>query len=142
VSTAWASASTFRGTDKRGGANGARLRLAPQKDWAVNNPVELAKVLRTLEGIQKEFNGARTDGKAVSLADLIVLGAALASNKRQGRRRDVQVPLPQGAPTPSRSSLTSRPSPYSSRPRTGSATSLDTVSAARPRTCYWIGLVC
>src|ERR1035441_3881876 len=65
VSTAWASASTFRGTDKRGGANGARIRLAPQKDWAVNNPVELANVLSTLEGIQKEINSSRTDGKSM-----------------------------------------------------------------------------
>src|SRR5208283_5340297 len=74
VSTAWASASTFRGSDKRGGANGARLRLAPQKDWEVNNPAELATVLTTLEGIQQEFNSDQTGGKLVSLADLIVLG--------------------------------------------------------------------
>jgi len=74
VSTAWASASTFRGSDKRGGANGARIRLAPQKDWAVNEPGNLAKVLTALEGIQHEFNGAATGGKKVSLADLIVLG--------------------------------------------------------------------
>jgi catalase-peroxidase len=76
VSTAWASASTFRGSDKRGGANGARIRLAPQKDWAVNQPAELGKVLATLEGIQRAFNGAATGGKKVSLADLIVLGGA------------------------------------------------------------------
>ncbi len=74
VATAWASASTFRGSDKRGGANGARIRLAPQKDWEVNNPIQLATVLETFEGIQKEFNGAQSDGKMVSLADLIVLG--------------------------------------------------------------------
>ena len=74
VSTAWASASTFRGSDKRGGANGARIRLAPQKDWAVNQPARLKSVLETLEGIRKEFNGAQSGGKAVSLADLIVLG--------------------------------------------------------------------
>ena len=74
VSTAWASASTFRGSDKRGGANGARIRLAPQKDWEVNQPARLAKVLKTLEKIQKEFNGAQSRGKKVSLADLIVLG--------------------------------------------------------------------
>ena len=73
VSTAWASASTFRGSDKRGGANGARIRLAPQKDWEVNQPAQLAKVLKTLEGIQSEFNGAQSGGKKVSLADLIVL---------------------------------------------------------------------
>jgi catalase-peroxidase len=73
VSTAWASASTFRGSDKRGGANGARIRLAPQKDWQVNQPEQLAKVLKTLEGIQKAFNKSATGGKKVSLADLIVL---------------------------------------------------------------------
>jgi catalase-peroxidase len=74
VSTAWASASTFRGSDKRGGANGARIRLAPQKDWEVNQPAVLAKVLQTLEGIQKDFNRSQSGGKKVSLADLVVLG--------------------------------------------------------------------
>ncbi len=78
VSTAWASASTFRGSDKRGGANGARIRLAPQKDWAVNNPAQLSNVLKTLETIQKTFNNAQTDGKQISLADLIVLGGCAA----------------------------------------------------------------
>jgi catalase-peroxidase len=81
VSTAWASASTFRGSDKRGGANGARIRLAPQKDWAVNNPAQLKKVLEKLEGIQKEFNSAQTDGKKVSLADLIVLSGCAGLEK-------------------------------------------------------------
>src|SRR6185437_8297348 len=74
VSTAWASASTFRGSDKRGGANGARIRLAPQKDWEVNQPAQLAQVLKALQGIQREFNKSQTDGKKVSMADLIVLG--------------------------------------------------------------------
>jgi catalase-peroxidase len=78
VSTAWASASTFRGSDKRGGANGARIRLAPQKDWEANQPAELAKVLHALEAIQKDFNGAQSGGKKVSLADLIVLGGSAA----------------------------------------------------------------
>ncbi len=78
VSTAWASASTFRGSDKRGGANGARIRLAPQKDWEVNEPAQLAKVIKVLEGIQTGFNGAQSGGKKVSLADLIVLGGAAA----------------------------------------------------------------
>ncbi len=78
VFTAWASASTFRGSDKRGGANGARIRLAPQKDWEVNEPVQLAKALKTLERIRKEFNSAQSDGKKVSLADLIVLGGCAA----------------------------------------------------------------
>ena len=77
VSTAWASASTFRGSDKRGGANGARIRLSPQKDWVVNNPTQLTKVLKTLETIQKEFNSAHSDSKMVSLADLIVLGGCV-----------------------------------------------------------------
>jgi catalase-peroxidase len=78
VATAWASASTFRGSDKRGGANGARIRLAPQKDWAVNQPAQLATVLRVLAGIQRRFNAAQTDGKKVSLADVIVLGGCAA----------------------------------------------------------------
>ncbi len=78
VSTAWASASTFRGSDKRGGANGARIRLAPQRDWGVNQPAQLAKVLETLEGIRQDFNGAQLGGKKVSLADLIVLGGCAA----------------------------------------------------------------
>jgi catalase-peroxidase len=78
VSTAWASAATFRGSDKRGGANGARIRLAPQKDWAVNQPAALARVLQTLETIQQQFNGAQAGGKRVSLADLIVLGGCAA----------------------------------------------------------------
>ncbi len=81
VSTAWASASTFRGSDKRGGANGGRIRLAPQKDWEVNNPSQLAKVLGVLEGIQGEFNAAQSDGKKVSIADLIVLGGCAAIEK-------------------------------------------------------------
>ena len=78
VSTAWASASTYRGSDKRGGANGARIRLAPQKDWAVNDPAALAEVLRTLEGVQAAFNAAASGGMKVSLADLIVLGGCAA----------------------------------------------------------------
>ena len=78
VSTAWASASTFRGSDKRGGANGARIRLAPQKDWEANQPAQLAKVLQALEGIQKEFNAAQSGNKKVSLADIIVLGGSAA----------------------------------------------------------------
>lgn len=81
VSTAWASASTFRGSDKRGGANGARIRLAPQKDWEVNNPAQLQKVLGVLENIQKEFNESQTGGKKVSLADLIVLAGSAAVEK-------------------------------------------------------------
>ena len=94
VSTAWASASSFRGTDKRGGANGARIRLAPQKDWAVNHPPELAKVLKTLEGIQKEFNDAQAGGKKkVSLADLIVIGGD-AAIEQAAKKAGVDVQLP------------------------------------------------
>jgi catalase-peroxidase len=98
VSTAWASASSFRGTDKRGGANGARVRLAPQKDWAVNNPPELAKALKTLETIQKAFNDAPAGGKKkVSLADLIVLGGCAAVEKAaKDAGHAVQVPFTPG----------------------------------------------
>jgi catalase-peroxidase len=97
VSTAWASASTFRGSDKRGGANGARIRLAPQKDWAVNQPAQLAKVLKALEGIQAAFNGAAAGGKKVSLADLIVLGGCAAVEKAaKAAGHDVQVPFAPG----------------------------------------------
>ncbi|MBE0609486.1 MAG: catalase/peroxidase HPI [Dehalococcoidia bacterium] len=97
VSTAWASASTFRGTDKRGGANGARIRLAPQNGWEVNNPTELANVLRTLEQIQSEFNNSGAGGKRVSLADLIVLGGCAAVEKAvKDAGLDVQVPFTPG----------------------------------------------
>jgi len=97
VSTAWASASSFRGSDKRGGANGARIRLAPQKGWAVNNPVQLTKVLETLEGIQKEFNSTNSTGKKVSLADLIVLaGCAGVEKAAKSAGFDVTVPFTPG----------------------------------------------
>jgi catalase-peroxidase len=97
VSTAWASASTFRGSDKRGGANGARISLAPQKDWEVNNPAELATVLKTLQGIQADFNSTQSNGKKVSLADLIVLGGCAAveqAAKKAGH--ELQVPFTPG----------------------------------------------
>ena len=97
VTTAWASASTFRGSDKRGGANGARIRLAPQKDWAVNQPAELAKALKALEAIQSEFNSTQTGGKKVSLADLIVLGGCAAIEKAaKNAGQDLQVPFTPG----------------------------------------------
>jgi catalase-peroxidase len=97
VTTAWASASTFRGTDKRGGANGARIRLAPQKDWEVNEPAKLAKVLQTLEGIQKDFNGNQSGEKKVSLADLIVLGGCAAVEKAAKKAgHDIKVPFSPG----------------------------------------------
>jgi catalase-peroxidase len=97
VTTAWASAATFRGSDKRGGTNGARIRLAPQKDWEVNQPFELGKVLATLEGIQRDFNGVKAGGKKVSLADLIVLGGCAAveeAAKKAGH--EVKVPFSPG----------------------------------------------
>ena len=97
VSTAWASASTFRGSDKRGGANGARIRLAPQKDWEVNQPAQLAKVLKTLEGIQSTFNSAQSGGKKVSLADLIVLaGCAGVEQAAKNAGHQVTVPFTPG----------------------------------------------
>ncbi len=97
VSTAWASASTFRGSDKRGGANGARIRLAPQKDWEVNQPAQIKTVLQTIEGIQKEFNSAQSGGKMVSLADLIVLGGcAGVEQAAKNAGHDVTVPFTPG----------------------------------------------
>ena len=97
VGTAWASASTFRGSDKRGGANGARIRLAPQKDWAANQPAQLAKVLQTLENIQQTFNAAQTGGKKISLADLIVLaGAAGVEQAARNAGQNVTVPFTPG----------------------------------------------
>ena len=94
VSTAWASSSTFRGSDKRGGANGARIRLAPQKDWEVNQPAQLARVLKTLEGIQSAFNGTQKGGKKVSLADLIVLaGCAGVEEAAKNAGHTVTVPF-------------------------------------------------
>jgi catalase-peroxidase len=97
VSTAWASASTFRGSDRRGGANGARIRLAPQKDWAANQPAELAKILAKLEGIQKEFDASQTGKKKVSMADLIVLAgdAAIESAAKKGGN-EVKIPFSPG----------------------------------------------
>lgn len=97
ISTAWASASTFRGSDKRGGANGARIRLAPQKDWEVNQPAQLAKVLKSLESIQAEFNGVQSDGKKISLADLIVLaGCAGIEQAAKNASHEVNVPFTPG----------------------------------------------
>eukprot|EP01034_Spumella_vulgaris_P040219 gene40220-49736_t len=97
VSTAWASASTFRGSDKRGGANGARIRLAPQKDWEANQPAQLSKVLGVLEGVQTAFNSAQSGGKKVSLADLIVLaGNAGVEAAAQAAGQAVQVPFTPG----------------------------------------------
>ncbi|HLY46633.1 MAG TPA: peroxidase family protein, partial [Stellaceae bacterium] len=97
VSTAWASASTFRGSDKRGGANGARIRLAPQKDWEINQPAQLAQVLQALEAIRQDFNAAQSGGKKISLADLIVLGGGAAVEKAaKDAGHDVSVPFAPG----------------------------------------------
>jgi catalase-peroxidase len=97
VATAWASASTFRGSDKRGGANGARIRLAPQKDWEINQPAQLKTVLQKLEAIQKEFNASQSDGKKISLADLIVLGGSAAIEKAaKAAGHEVKVPFTPG----------------------------------------------
>ena len=97
VSTAWASASTFRGSDKRGGANGGRIRLEPQKSWEVNNPAQLSKVLSVLEGIQSEFNGAQSNGKQISIADLIVLaGCAGVEKAAKDAGYEVTVPFSPG----------------------------------------------
>src|SRR5690606_13616422 len=97
VSTAWASAASFRGSDKRGGANGARIRLQPQNGWAVNDPDQLAMVLRTLEEIQAGFNAAQEDGKRVSLADLIVLGGCAAvEHAAKAGGVDIEVPFTPG----------------------------------------------
>jgi len=97
VSTAWASASTFRGSDKRGGANGGRIRLSPQKDWAVNSPIQLAKVLNVYEGIQREFNEKQTGNKQVSMADLIVLGGNVGVEQAaKNAGRDIEVPFTAG----------------------------------------------
>ena len=137
VSTAWASASTFRGTDKRGGANGARIRLAPQKDWEVNQPAELAKVLQTLEKIQQDFNRSQSGGKKVSLADLIVLGGCAAveeAAKKAGH--DIQVPFTPGRTDASQEMTDVPRSPCSNRRRTGSATSLVTRSTDRRKRCW------
>ncbi|MFM8430602.1 MAG: peroxidase family protein, partial [Holophagaceae bacterium] len=97
VKTAWGSASTFRGTDKRGGANGGRMCLAPQKDWAVNQPAELSKILKKLEAVQKDFNASASGGKKISLADLIVLsGSAAIEAAAKKAGHDITVPFSPG----------------------------------------------
>ncbi len=140
VSTAWASASTFRGSDKRGGANGARIRLAPQKDWDVNQPAQLATVLQKLEAIQKEFNAG---GKKVSLADLIVLagGAAIEKAAKDAGPRFRCRSRP-AAWTRRRSRPTPPPSRRWSRPPTASATTRAASSGCPPRSSWWTGRNC
>ena len=144
VSTAWASASTFRGSDKRGGANGARVRLAPQKDWEVNQPAELAKVLQKLQAIEKEFNASQSGGKKVSLADLIVLGGDAAIEKAaKNAGHDVKIPFTPGRMDASqeRTDVESF-EPLEPRPRMGSATMSAANSACRLRSYWWIGRNC
>ena len=124
VKAAWASASTFRGSDKRGGANGARIRLEPQNGWEVNDPDELATVLSTLEGIQQSFNGSQNgSGMQVSLADLIVLaGCAAVEQAARDGGVEIEVPFTPGRATRRRSRPTRTPSPRSSRRPTDFAT--------------------
>ena len=141
VVTAWASASSFRGTDKRGGANGARIRLAPQKDWEVNDPAALATVLRPSRGSSSDFNGAA--GGQVSLADLIVLGGCAAVEKAaKDAGHDVTVPFAPGAPTRRRSRPTSSRSRCSSRWATGSATTSGPATSSRRSSACSTGPTC
>ncbi len=143
VTTAWASAASFRGTDKRGGANGARLRLAPQKDWAVNQPAELAKVLPILERIQQDFNSTQSGDKRVSLADVIVLGGCAAvESAAKLAGHDVQVPFAPGVRTPRKSKRTSNRLPCSNRRLTDSATMSATSPTDRWKNCWWIEPAC
>ncbi len=144
VSTAWASASTFRGSDKRGGANGARIRLAPQKDWEVNQPEQLAKVLGTLAGIQKAFNGAQTGGKKVSLADLIVLGGCAGveqAAKNAGSRcdRSLHAGTHGCVAGANRRGVVRR---ARTEGRRVPQLSKGEVCGQRPRRCWWIGRNC
>jgi catalase-peroxidase len=144
VSTAWASASTFRGSDKRGGANGARIRLQPQIGWEVNEPDKLALVLRTLESIQSEFNAAQTGGKKISMADLIVLaGCAAVEEAARKAGVEIEVTFTPGRWTRCRSRPMWSRSRYSSRPRTGSVTtSARATTGCRRSTCCWTGPTC
>ena len=124
VSTAWASASTFRGSDKRGGANGARIRLAPQKEWEVNQPAQLAKTLDVLEGIQKEFNAEQSGGKRLSIADTIVLGGCAAVEQAaKNAGHDIEVPFSPGRTDASQKQTDAESFERCwSRPQMGSAT--------------------
>lgn len=143
VSTAWASAVTFRGSDMRGGANGGRLRLAPQKDWEVNQPEQLATVLQTLEKIQKEFNDSQSGGKRVSLADLIVLGGCTGVEQASKKPDTIlQFPLDRDVWMPHKSRQMWNLSPSSNPPQTGSATTLEENIPYRQRSCWWIGRSC
>jgi catalase-peroxidase len=136
VTTAWASAATFRGSDKRGGANGARIRLAPQKDWEVNQPAELSRVLQKLEAIQKEFNGAQTGRKRISLADLIVLaGCAAVEDAAKKAGHEVKVPFSPGRTDARRRRPTRIRSPRWTPGPTDSAITSGPASRQPPRSC-------
>ena len=143
VSTAWASASTFRGTDKRGGANGARIRLTPQNNWEVNDPAELANVLGVLERIQEDFNGSQSDGKKVSLADLIVLGGCAAVEQAAGDAgHDVQVPFSPGR-TDATADQTDAESFSVLEPRVDGFRNFGGGgNGGRRRRCWWTGRTC
>ena len=143
VSTAWASASTFRGSDKRGGANGARIRLAPQNGWEVNGPDQLATVLSTLVGIQQAFNNGQSGGKQVSLADLIVLaGRRPSSGPPRAPARSSRCRSRPAGSTRRRSRPTSSPSTRWSHLRTDSATTCAATTACRPSTCCSTARTC
>ncbi len=140
VKAAWASASTFRISDKRGGANGARVRLDPQTDWEVNDPQELRRTLRALEGVQSSFNAS---GTTVSLADLIVLGGVAAwRSAARDAGHDVTVPFTPGRTDATRSRPTSTRSPTSSRTPTGSATTSARATGSPPSTCSSTARTC
>ena len=144
VSAAWASASTHRGTDKRGGANGARVRLAPQNNWEVNNPAELAEVLRTLEGIQREFNSSQGGGaKQVSLADLIVLGGCAAVEQAaRNAGHDVEVPFAPGRTDASQEQTDVETFTVLEQAAAGSATTSASCSRGWRSTIWSIGRAC
>ena len=138
VRTAWASASTFRGSDMRGGANGARIRLEPQKDWPANDPVELGRVLEVLGKIQNDFNGEQSGDKRVSLADLIVLGGAAAIEQAEHKAGiDVEVRFFPGAWTPSKSRPIRTRLDFSSLQRMVSAITSPTAVPGLQRRCWW-----
>jgi catalase-peroxidase len=140
VSTAWASAATFRGSDKRGGANGARIRLAPQKDWEVNQPVQLAKVLEAIEGVREGFNTAQAGGRKVSLADLIVLGGCAAIEQAaKNAGRDVEVPFAPGRTDATQEQTDVDAFAVLEPVADGFRNYQKPSTACRPRSCWWTG---
>ena len=148
VNVAWASASTFRDSDMRGGANGARIRLEPQKNWRVNNPAELAKVLGTLEAVQKDFNSKLKGGKKVSLADIIVLAgnAAIEKAAKDAGYKDVQVPFTAGRADASQEKTDVTSFGYGVGSYNGNTMASETITKkiviSHPRICLLIKLIC